>query len=282
MSLSPASFDYIRAALRLRSAHHLEDDKAYLVETRLLALARRHGFRSVEELVVRLRTRPNERVLDEIVEAMTINETFFFRDGHPFEALRRTVLPELVRLRSGERRLAVWSAACSSGQEIYSVAMLLREGFPELDGWDVRLIGSDISAAVLDRARRGQYSALEVSRGLSPELLAKYFERAGDDWRIADDLRRRVEFLAINLSGPWPELPPFDVVLLRNVLIYFDAPTRERILGKVRRALRPDGCLVLGGAETASVADSGFEPVPFEQVTLFRPRPVGPSGPAIS
>jgi chemotaxis protein methyltransferase CheR len=276
MSLSAASFDYIRAALRQRSAHHLEDDKVYLVETRLLAVARRHGFPSVEELVIRLRARPNERWLDEIVEAMTINETFFFRDGHPFEALRRTVLPELVRLRAGERRLNVWSAACASGQELYSVAMLLREGFPELDGWDVRLIGSDISAAMLDRARRGRYSPLEVSRGLPPDLLEKYFERTEDDWQIKDDLRR-AEFLTINLSGPWPALPPFDLVLLRNVLIYFDAPTRGRILSKVRRVLRPDGCLVLGGAETVSTLDSSFEPVPFEQVTLFRPRSLSPS-----
>jgi chemotaxis protein methyltransferase CheR len=271
MSLSAASFNYIRAALRQRSAHHLEDDKVYLVETRLLALARRHGFPSVEELVVRLRARPNERWLDEIVEAMTINETFFFRDGYPFEVLRRDVLPELVRLRAGERRLTVWSAACSSGQELYSVAMLLREGFPELDGWDVRLIGSDISAAMLDRARGGRYSPLEVSRGLSPELLERYFERTEDGWRIKDDLRRRVEFLPINLSGPWPALPPFDLVLLRNVLIYFDAPTRERIFTKVHRALRPDGYLALGAAETASAPGGGFEPVPFEQATLFRP-----------
>src|SRR5262245_21574117 len=164
MSLSRASFEYVRAALRERSAHSLDDDKAYLVETRLLPVARRHGFGSVEDLVLRLRGRRNEKLLGEMVEAMTINETFFFRDGHPFEVLRRAVLPELIRRRAGDRCLNVWSAACSSGQEAYSVAILLRHDFPALSGWNVRLIASDLSAAMLERARRGRYSALEVSR----------------------------------------------------------------------------------------------------------------------
>jgi chemotaxis protein methyltransferase CheR len=272
VSLSQASFDFVRALLRDRSAHHLEDDKVYLVETRLLPVARRHGFPSVEDLVLRLRNQGNETLLGELVEAMTINETSFFRDGHPFDVLRQTVLPELIRLRSSLRCLNVWSAACSSGQEAYSVAILLRHHFPALSSWNVRLIASDLSAAMLERARQGRYSELEVSRGLAPELLQAYFRQQKDGWQIRDDLRRMLEVRPINLSGVWPELPPLDLILLRNVLIYFDPPSRQRILDRVRRVLRPDGYLLLGGAETTHNLDDRFVPVPFQQVSFFRLR----------
>jgi chemotaxis protein methyltransferase CheR len=272
VSLSRASFEFVRAALRERSAHALEDDKAYLVETRLLPVARRHGFPSVEDLVLRLRSRRNEKLLGEIVEAMTINETFFFRDGHPFEVLREAVLPELVRRRAEVRRLNVWSAACSSGQEAYSVAILLRQYFPALSGWNVRLIASDLSAAMLQRARQGRYTELEVSRGLSPELLAAYFHKQEGGWQVRDELRRMVEFRPINLCGAWPEMPPLDLVLLRNVLIYFDVPSRQQILDRVRRVLHPDGYLLLGGAETTHNLDGGFLPVSFGPVSFYRPR----------
>jgi chemotaxis protein methyltransferase CheR len=244
----------------------------YLVETRLLPLARRHGFESVEALVLRLRARSNERLLGELVEAMTINETFFFRDGDPFEVLRQAVLPDLVRRRAAQRRLSIWSAACSSGQEPYSVALLLRHHFPMLSGWNVRLIASDLSSAMLERARRGRYSELEVSRGLPPELLAAYFQRREGGWEVRDDIRRLVEFRSINLSGAWPDLPPVDLVLLRNVLIYFDVPTRQQILDRVRRVMQPDGYLLLGGAETTHNLDDGFVPVSFEQASFFQLR----------
>lgn len=270
MSLSRASFEFVRTVLRQRSAHNLEDDKLYLVETRLLSVALRHGFQSVEDLVLRLRSRSNETLLSELVEAMTINETFFFRDGHPFDILRQQVIPELVRQRAEVRCLNIWSAACSSGQEPYSVAILLRHHFPALSSWNIRLIASDLSAAMLERARQGRYSELEVSRGLSPDLLKDYFQRQGDGWQVRDDIRRMVEFRSINLSGPWPELPPLDLVLLRNVLIYFDSPTRQQILGRVRRVLQPDGYLLLGGAETTHNLDDGFIPISFEQVSFFR------------
>ena len=271
MALSSASFEFVRTALRQRSGHQLEDDKGYLVETRLLPLARRHGFESVEDLVLRLRGRRNETLLGELVEAMAINETWFFRDGHPFEVLRQAVLPELVRRRAEVRCLNIWSAACASGQEPYSMAILLRQHFPALSGWNIRLIASDLSGAMLERARRGRYSELETSRGLPPELLRAYFQKQEVGWQIRDDTRRMVEFLAINLSGAWPELPPLDLVLLRNVLIYFDLPTKRLILDRVRRVLRPDGYLLLGGAETTHNLDDGFLPVSFGQVSFFRP-----------
>jgi chemotaxis protein methyltransferase CheR len=272
MTLSPATFEYVRTLLRQRSAHHLDDDKAYLVETRLLPLARRQGFESVDGLVLRLRGRPDEALLAQVVEAMTINETSFFRDDHPFEALRRVVLPERVWLRGPDRALNVWCAACASGQEPYSVAILLRQHFPELANWDVRLIASDLSTAMVDRARQGRYSDLEVSRGLPPELLRTYFRREEDGWQVREDVRRMVEFRVINLSDAWPALPPLDLVLLRNVLIYFDVPTRQRVLDGVRRVLRPDGYLMLGGAETTHNLDPAFVPVALGQTSYFRPR----------
>jgi chemotaxis protein methyltransferase CheR len=184
MSLSSASFEFVRGVLRERSAHQLDDDKAYLVETRLLPVARRHGFASVEELVLRLRSQNNEMLLHELVEAMTINETYFFRDVQPFEALRDVVLPELIVRRADVRRLSIWSAACSSGQEAYSVAILLRHHFPALANWDVQLIASDISTAMLRRAQAGWYSELEAARGLAPDLRDAYFTRHKDGWQI--------------------------------------------------------------------------------------------------
>jgi chemotaxis protein methyltransferase CheR len=274
MTLSKASFAYVRTVLQERSGHFLEDDKAYLVETRLLPVARRHGFTSVEDLMRRLRGRRSERLLGEVVEAMTINETFFFRDGHPFEALRGTVLPELIRVRAESRSLNIWSAACSSGQEPYSVALLLRHHFPALSGWNIRLIASDLSEGMLGRARLGRYSELEVSRGLPPELLDAHFQKHGDGWQIREEIRRMVEFHSINLIGTWPELPPLDLVVLRNVLIYFELPTRRRILERVRRLIRPDGYLLLGGAETTHNLDDGFRSVAFDQVSFFQLRSV--------
>ena len=276
MTLSQASFDYIRTVLRQRSGQNLEDDKIYLVETRLNSVARRHGFPSVEDLVQSLRSRKSERLLSEAVEAMTINETFFFRDGPPFEALRQSVLPALIQQRAGSRSLTIWSAACSSGQEPYSVAMLVRHGFPALAGWTIRVMASDLSERMLDRARRGRYSDLEVSRGLPPDLLKAHFQKQEDGWQVRDEIRRMVEFLPINLIGTWPELPPCDLILLRNVLIYFDVPTRKKILEGIRRVLRPDGFLLLGGAETTHNLDDGFVSVSFGQASFFKPRPLSP------
>ena len=272
MSLSPANFEYVRTLLRQRSGQSLEDDKVYLVETRLLSLARHHGFPTVEALLSRWRDHAEEKLLDELVEAMTINETSFFRDGRPFEVLRQSVLPELIRRRSAVRRLNVWSAACSSGQEPYSVAILLRHYFPTLSGWTVRLIASDLSMTMLERARHGRYSVLETSRGLPPDLRDIYFHKKGNHWHIRDDLRHMVEFRPINLGNAWPHLPRLDLVLLRNVLIYFDIPIRQRILDRLRHAMQPDGYLMLGGAETTHNLDDRFLPISFGQVSFFQLR----------
>lgn len=272
MSLSQASFDFVRTVLRERSSHSLEDDKVYLVETRLLPVARRQGFKTVEELLLHLRSRKKENLLVEIVEAMTINETSFFRDECAFEALRQTVLPELVQLRANLRCLNIWSASCSSGQEPYSIAMLLCRHFPALAGWNIRLLASDLSKAMLARAGRGVYSDLEISRGLSTDMREVFFQKQKDGWHIRDDLRRMVDFRQINLSAVWPEMPPLDLVLMRNVLIYFDTPTKQKILDKVCRVIQPDGYLVLGGAESTYNLDDRFLPVSFEKVSFFRLR----------
>ena len=272
MALSRASFDFVRTILRERSAHSLEDDKVYLVETRLLSVARRHGFQSVEDLVLHLHRKRKEALVAEIVEAMTINETTFFRDEDVFKALRQFVLPELVRQRSHLRCLNIWSASCSSGQEPYSIAMLLCQHFPFLAGWNIRLLASDLSNEMLKRARRGVYSDLEISRGLSTELRETYFQKHEGGWQIRDEMRRMIEFRQTNLSGPWPELPPWDLILLRNVLIYFDTATKQRILAKVRQAIHPDGYLLLGGAESTHNLDDRFLPVSFDNVSFFQLR----------
>jgi chemotaxis protein methyltransferase CheR len=272
MSLSQASFEFVRTLLRERSAHSLEDDKVYLVETRLISVARRHGFESVEDLVRNSQSRKNEVLLVEIVEAMTINETSFFRDEDVFKALQQSVLPELARRRSHLRCLNIWSASCSSGQEPFSIAMILSRHFPALAGWNIRLLASDLSKAMLVRARRGVFSDLEISRGLPTDLRENYFAKHENGWQIHDDLRRRVEFRQINLSGVWPELPPMDLVLMRNVLIYFDTPTKQQILDRVYRVIQPDGYLVLGGAESTHHLDNRFLPVSFGNVSFFQLR----------
>jgi chemotaxis protein methyltransferase CheR len=272
MSLSQASFEFVRTVLRERSAHALEEDKVYLVETRLLPVARRQGFQSVEELVLHLRGRKNEKLLADIVEAMTINETSFFRDESVFIALRQYVLPDLIRQRGNLRCLNIWSASCSSGQEPFSLAMLLCQHFPALAGWNIRILASDLSQTMLTRARRGVYSDLEISRGVSAELRATYFQRREDGWHIRGDLRRMVEFRQINLSSTWPEMPLLDLVFLRNVLIYFDTPTKQRILDKVCQIIHPHGYLVLGSAESTFNLDDRFLPVSFANVSFFRLR----------
>jgi chemotaxis protein methyltransferase CheR len=277
MSLSQPCFEFVRTLLHERSAHSLEDDKVYLVETRLLPVARRHGFKSVEDLVLHLRSRKREELVVEIVEAMTINETSFFRDEDVFKSLQKSVLPDLVRKRAHFRCLNIWSASCSSGQEPFSLAMILLRHFPTLTGWNVRLLASDLSRTILARASRGVFSEVEIVRGLPADLRESYFEKHETGWQIRDELRRMVEFQQINLSGTWPELPPLDLVLLRNVLIYFDTPTKQQILGKVSRVIHPDGYLVLGGAESTLHLDDRFFPVSFGNVSFFRLRSAIPA-----
>jgi chemotaxis protein methyltransferase CheR len=272
MSLSATSFDYVRSVLRERTGNVLADDKVYLVETRLFPVARQRGFATVEALVARLRATSSPELLQQVLDAMTINETSFFRDGRPFDDLREHVLPDLIRCRASERRLHLWSSACATGQEPFSLVLLLRQHFPELEGWTIRVLASDLSPSVLSRARRGWYSALEVARGVPAEMLARFFHPAHDGWQVNDEVRRQIEFLNINLVERWPVLPLLDLVLMRNVLIYFDLSTRQQVLAQVRRVLRPDGYLLLGGAETTHNVDEEFEAMPAGATSVYRLR----------
>ncbi|QBI21258.1 protein-glutamate O-methyltransferase CheR [Egibacter rhizosphaerae] len=269
MSLAPADFDYVRTLVRDEAAIVVEPGKSYLVESRLAPVARRHGLQTIDRLVQQLR-RGSPRLRDEVVEAMTTNETSFFRDVHPFTSLEERVIPELMQRRAARRQLVFWSAACSSGQEPYSVAMLLREKFPQLASWNVRIVASDISAEMLGRAAAGRFSQLEVNRGLPARYLAKYFQREGAEWQISDEIRRMVEFRAVNLIQPWPRMPPVDVLLLRNVLIYFDHGTKREILARCRQTLQPDGFLFLGAPETTLNVDPAFDRVQHGQTICYQ------------
>jgi chemotaxis protein methyltransferase CheR len=271
--VSAASYGYLQRVLRSHTGTVLERGKEYLVEARLYAVARTEGFASVESLLEALQTEPPAGALHRaVVEAMLNGETSFFRDHYPFELIRETLLPDLIRKRAPSRTLNVWSAAVASGQEAYSLAMLLREHFPETADWTVRLLATDVSESMLARARSGRYRQIEVNRGLPAPLLVKYFERSGNEWKVHDHVRRMVEFSPMNLAAPWPGLPAFDLLLLRNVLIYFSSDVRETILQNVRNGLRRDGYLIVGGGETSLVLDPTFESIRAGKTVYYRTR----------
>lgn len=273
MQVRAEDFAFVSAHVRSRAAIVLEPGKEYLVESRLGPLARAEGLKSIDELVERLRSMPDGTLSAKVVEAMTTNETSFFRDVHPFEALRTQILPEILRARASEKTLNLWCGAASSGQEPYTIAMLLREHFPELATWRVRFIATDISREMLRRSREGRYSQLEVNRGLPARLLVKYFEQHGHEWQIKKELRESIEFTELNLARAWSGLPLFDVVFLRNVLIYFDVPMKREILARVRKQMRPDGVLFLGGSETTLNIDAAFVRTPAGATACYRIAP---------
>lgn len=267
--LADADVVFLRDLVLRRSAIVLDESKDYLVETRLEKLARDLNYANLAGLVADVR-RDSGTVTRQMIEALTTHETLFFRDVRPFEALKREILPPLIAARQASRQLTIWSAACSSGQEIFSVAMMLRETFPEVVSWPVRLIATDISAQILEKAQQGKFQQLEVNRGLPAAMLVKYFERDGVDWKVKDDIRKMVRFEQLNLLHAWPgDLRP-DVVLLRNVLIYFSVATKKEILTRVRQTIRPDGALVLGSAETTLGIDDGWERAPGAQTPWYR------------
>jgi chemotaxis protein methyltransferase CheR len=274
VSLSEAEFSYVRDLVYRQAAIVLEKEKNYLVEARLSPLVRRHGFNSMSEMVGQMRSQPSNGLSWHVVEAMTTNETSFFRDIHPFELLKKNVLPELIQRRAALLQINFWCAAASSGQEIYTILMLLRENFPQLQTWKINFIASDISKEMLERCREGCYSQLEVNRGLPAPLLIKYFQKIGTQWQIKDELRRMVDFHQLNLAQAWPALPPMDVIFMRNVLIYFDVQTKKDILARVRRVLKPDGYLFLGGAETTLNLDESFKRVQIDKTAYYQTGPV--------
>lgn len=270
-TLNSNAFAYICDLVRTKSAIVLEPSKTYLVESRLNPVAREHGLESIEQLVAVLKQPGSSKLTMKVIEAMTTNETSFYRDVHPFDALRTEILPSLIAKRGVEKTLNIWSNACSSGQEIYSVAMLIKEHFPQLLGWKLRLFATDLSTQILDKAREGLFNQTEVNRGLPMPLLLKNFEKKGLQWQIKEEIRKMVEFRVVNLIEPFPVLPTFDIVFLRNVLIYFSPQTKQEILTKVQKIMRPDGYLFLGGAETTMNLNVSFKREQVAKAVCYRP-----------
>jgi chemotaxis protein methyltransferase CheR len=268
--IAAADLSYICDVVYRTAAIVLDGGKDYLVELRLSPLARAEGFESIQEMIQHMREPGGVALRAKVVEALTTNETSFFRDQHPFDALRLHVMPTLVRARAEARSIFVWSAACSTGQEPYSIAMLLRDSFPELKGWNVRIMATDLSSAAVDRTAQGRYRQIEVNRGLPVSCLVKHFERDGADWRIRPDLRTLIDVRQLNLLDVWPPMPMVDVLMLRNVLIYFDVETKKRILSRVRRVLAPDGVMFLGGAETTLNIDDHFDRASYGSAVAYR------------
>lgn len=271
-ALDPQSFNFITKLVRSKSAIVLESGKAYLVESRLSPVARELGLKNIAELVSELQKPGSQKLTQRVVEAMTTNETSFFRDIHPFTALKEKIIPSLIQRRAKEKSLSIWSNACSSGQEPYTIAMLIAEHFPILKDWKVRIISSDLSSQILDRARLGEFNQTEVNRGLPMNFLLKYFTKNESQWKIRDDIRKMVEFRELNLVEPFPALlPAMDIVFLRNVLIYFSPETKSEILKKVHKVMRKDSYLFLGGSETTMNLNVSFEREQFGSAVCYRP-----------
>ena len=260
--MNVSDFELIAEILKDRSGLALNKEKAYLLESRLNPVARKWNFSGFDELAQVIRTKKDEALLVDVTEAMTTNESFFFRDQKPFDQFSTIVLPHLLEARASRRSIRIWSAACSSGQEPYTLAMLLKEQANKLAGWRVEIIATDLSNEILDKAKDGLYSQFEVQRGLPISLLVKNFTQVGERWQIDDSLRRMVKFQKLNLLGNLSSLGKFDVVFCRNVLIYFDTPTKTRVLDAISEMLPLDGFFYLGGAETVLGTSDRFQIMP--------------------
>ena len=259
MGCSEADYAYLRRLVQSQSSNMIDPSRNSLFDMRLTPIARLAGVSDLEGLVSLLKEDRPAHLHRAVAEAMTINETSFFRDVRAFEMLRETILPRLMEQRRRERRLRIWSAASSTGQEAYSVAMLLAEHFAELADWDVKIVGTDISRQVVEYARSARYRRLEVNRGLPARMLVKYIDRDGEEWQVCARIRQMCEFQVANLSAPLPKLPQFDLVLLRNVLLYFPQQERQTVFREVHHLMARDGYLMLGNAEQAEDSTNLFE-----------------------
>ena len=260
--MTPADYDFLRKLLKQRSGLVLSAEKQYLAESRLLPIARKHKMAGLAELVGKLKSASLSPLATEVVEAMTTNETFFFRDKLPFEHFRELILPTMLAARAREKRLRIWCAAASTGQEPYSLAMDLRDICGALDGWRIDILATDLSGEVLEKAKAGIYSQFEVQRGLPIQRLVKHFAQMGEQWQISPELRAMVQFRPLNLLNDFAALGSFDLVFCRNVLIYFDQETKADVLERMARQIPSDGFLVLGAAETVVGLTQAFRPVP--------------------
>jgi chemotaxis protein methyltransferase CheR len=269
--VTPLDYVFLRKLLKERSGLDLSADKQYLVESRLIPLARRSGLPGIAELVAKIRA-GTDALTSEVVEAMTTNETFFFRDKIPFDHLRETVLPALIQARASRRALRIWCAASSTGQEPYSIAMCVKE-FAGLSGWRVEIVATDLSQGVLEKSRAGIFSQFEVQRGLPIQMLVKHFTQVGELWQLSADIRAMVQHRQLNLLQDFSHLGTFDVIFCRNVLIYFDQDTKVSIFDRLARVIEPDGVLALGAAESVVGISDAFKPCP-DRRGLYRPNAV--------
>jgi len=267
--VNPPDYEYLRRLLKDQSGLDLSVDKQYLIESRLLPLARKSGLSDISALVQKLKTGAPSFVT-QVIEAMTTNETFFFRDKIPFDHFRESIMPELLRARAARKSIRIWCAAGSTGQEPYSIAMCLREMGAALAGWRTEIVATDLSQEVLEKSKAGIYSQFEVQRGLPIQMLVKNFKQVGELWQINADVRAMVQHRQLNLLHDFSQLGVFDVIFCRNVLIYFDQDTKTNIFGRLAKAIEPDGFLVLGAAETVVGLTDVFKPFP-ERRGLYRP-----------
>ncbi|WP_339861585.1 protein-glutamate O-methyltransferase CheR [Thalassospira alkalitolerans] len=273
--MKPEDFDFVSRLIKSKSGLVLSQDKTYLLESRLMPIARKRGLKDLTELIGAMRG--GDRVLvEEVVDAMTTNESFFFRDTKPFDQFRHVVLPHMIKERASKRQLRIWCAAASSGQEPYSLAMILDEFKSQLAGWRVDIIGTDISREILTKARAGLYSQFEVQRGLPIQLLVKYFQKKEDQWQISQEIRSKVQYKEFNLLEDFKSLGQFDIVYCRNVLIYFDQPTKSDVLARAAGLMPDDGFLFLGGAETVLGISDKFKPLARQRGIYQLNRPGAP------
>jgi chemotaxis protein methyltransferase CheR len=267
--VTPLDYEYLRKVLKERSGLDLSADKQYLIESRLLPLSRKAGLAGISELVQKMKG-GSTAITAQVVEAMTTNETFFFRDKVPFDHFRDSIIPEILRARAARKSIRIWCAAGSTGQEPYSLAMCLKEMGAALTGWRVEIIATDLSQEVLEKSKAGIYSQFEVQRGLPIQMLVKYFKQTGEFWQINPDIRAMVQHRQLNLLHDFSQLGVFDVIFCRNVLIYFDQETKINIFNRLAKTNEPDGFLVLGAAETVVGLTDVFKPFP-ERRGLYRP-----------
>jgi chemotaxis protein methyltransferase CheR len=267
--VTPPDYEYLRKILKDHSGLDLSADKQYLIESRLLPLSRKCGVSGIGELVQKMKG-GSSSITAQVVEAMTTNETFFFRDKVPFEHFRDTIMPEVLKARANRKSIRIWCAAGSTGQEPYSLAMSLKEMGAALAGWRIEIIATDLSTEVLEKSKSGVYSQFEVQRGLPIQLLVKYFKQNGELWQISPELRAMVQHRQLNLLHDFSQLGTFDVIFCRNVLIYFDQDTKINIFGRLAKVMEGDGFLVLGAAETVVGLTDVFKPFP-DKRGLYRP-----------
>lgn len=272
MSVQSEDFDYIRTLLKAYSGVSLEDDKKYLVEVRLSPLYGEMKVESIAEIVEVLRRDNNSAIRERVLNSLLTNETYFFRDIHPFEMLRAELLPELFAARAAKKRLRIWSGACSTGQEPYSIAMIVNDLLARFPGFRVEIIATDIAEENLERAKAGQYSQAEVNRGLPAQMLVRHFTKKEAVWEINESIRDMVTFCKLNLFEAWVGIESADVILLRNVLIYFDQDAKKKILARIRRHVVEDGAVILGSSETVLGLSEEFHIVHTGKASLYRPK----------